>query len=64
MTKQLDLFTWADSRPSNIIDARARFEAKVCAMVQQMLATNELPPHVDGKVIRAAFPSHGERDVA
>lgn len=51
MTKQLDLFAWAYSRPSNVIDARPRFEAKVLDMVKQMIATNRLPPHIDGKVI-------------
>ena len=49
--KQLNLFEWADSKPSNVIDARARFEARVVAFVELMLATNRLPPHIDGKVI-------------
>ncbi len=53
--KQLDLFTWADTRPSNVIDARARFEARVIAFVQIMIETNRLLPHVDGKVIRPEF---------
>lgn len=39
---QMDLFQWADSRPSNVIDARPQFEAKVIAFVQQMLDTNKM----------------------
>jgi len=49
--KQLNLFEWADSKPSNVIDGRPRFEARVVAFVELMLTTNRLPPHVDGKVI-------------
>jgi hypothetical protein len=49
---QLDLFRWAESKPSNVIDARPRFEARVIAFVERMIITNQLPPHVDGQVIR------------
>ena len=57
MSDQMNLFTWADAKPSNVIDARARFEAKVLAMVQQMITTNCLPPRIDGKVIN--IPKRG-----
>ncbi len=53
--KQLDLFVWADTKPSNVIDARHHFEARVVAIVQSMLATNRPPAHVDGKVIKHEF---------
>ena len=48
--KQLDLFVWAESRPSNVIDARWKFEAKVMALVEGML-NGRVPPHVDGQII-------------
>ena len=54
---QMDLIAWANCRPTNVIDARPRFEAKVAALVIQMITTNKLPPHVDGKVI--TIPKRG-----
>lgn len=48
--KQLDLFTWADNKPSNVIDARWRFEAKVISLVEGMIC-GRLPPQRDGKLI-------------
>lgn len=29
MSVQLDLFAWADSRPSNVINARGKFEKRI-----------------------------------
>ena len=52
MKQRMDLFESSDDRPPNVIDARAMFEAKVIAMVRQMIATNELPPQKDGQVIK------------
>ncbi len=49
---QLDLFAWAETRPSNVIDARAQFEARVITFVLTMIETNRLLPHIDGKVIQ------------
>ncbi len=49
--KQITLFEWADARPSNVIDSRWRFEAKVEALVRNML-DGRLPPQIDGKVIK------------
>ena len=48
---QLDLFDWADKRPSNVINSRWRFEAKVEALVRDML-DGRLPPEKQGEVIR------------
>ncbi|SSC73060.1 unnamed protein product [Ciceribacter sp. T2.26MG-112.2] len=48
--KQLDLFTWADNKPSNVIDARWRFEAKVIALVEGMIS-GRMPPKRDGQLI-------------
>ena len=61
--KQMDLFQWADNRPSNVIDARARFEARVFAFVQQMITTNRLPPNIESKIINPV-KFQRERDVA
>jgi hypothetical protein len=59
--KQLNLFAWADTRPSNVIDSRWRFERKVEALVRDML-DGRMPPQIDGKVITPAFGK--ERNVA
>lgn len=48
--KQLDLFVWAENRPSNVIDARWKFEAKVMALVEGML-NGRVPPRVEGQII-------------
>lgn len=58
---QLDLFVWADSKPSNVIDSRWRFERKVEALVRDML-DGRMPPQIDGQVIKPAF--RRERNVA
>lgn len=58
---QLDLFTWAENKPSNVIDSRWRFERKVEALVRDMLS-GRMPPQIDGKVITPTF--RRERNVA
>ncbi|QIB37002.1 hypothetical protein G3A56_02500 [Rhizobium oryzihabitans] len=58
---QLDLFTWADNKPSNVIDSRWRFERKVEALVRSML-DGRMPPQINGQVITHAF--RRERNVA
>lgn len=58
---QLDLFVWADNKPSNVIDSRWRFERKVEALVRNML-DGRLPPLINGKVITPEF--RRERNVA
>lgn len=58
---QLDLFTWAENKPSNVIDSRWRFELKVEALVRDMI-DGRMPPQIDGKVITPTF--RRERNVA
>lgn len=64
--KQLNLFEWADAKPSNIIDARPRFEAKIVAFVEQLIATNRLPPHTDAQIVPIQPPrgAGGKRGAA
>lgn len=61
--EQLDLFTWADSKPSNVINAKARFEAKVMAFVVGII-NGQLPPTRDGKVIAPQFRRDLDRGAA
>ncbi|MBO9168341.1 hypothetical protein [Rhizobium sp. L245/93] len=63
MTEQLDLFKWAEQRPSSVIDCRWRFEAKVIALVEGMI-NGRLPPQVDGKLIEPKFGRDMERGAA
>ena len=49
--KQLDLLDWAESRPSNVIDSRRRFEAKIETLVRNML-DGRMPPEKEGELIR------------
>lgn len=58
---QLDLFVWADSKPSNVIDSRWRFERKVEALVRDML-DGRMPPQINGEVITPKV--WREKDVA
>ena len=58
---QLDLFVWAENRPSTVIDSRWRFEQKVEALVRDML-DGRMPPQIEGQVITPTFKR--ERSVA
>jgi len=58
---QLDLFTWADNKPSNVIDSRWRFERKIETLVRNML-DGRLPPQINGQLITPEF--RRERNVA
>ncbi|RWX74449.1 hypothetical protein EPK99_25020 [Neorhizobium lilium] len=60
--KQLDLFKWAENRPTNVIPAQARFQDRAIAFVRQVMASGEMPAPIDGKVIEHEF--RPERNVA
>lgn len=49
--KQLDLFQWAETRPSSVVNAQGRFQDRAIAFVRQIMAANAMPPHTNGEVI-------------
>jgi hypothetical protein len=60
---QLDLFIWADHKQNNVIDATARFEARVMSLMFGMI-NGHPPPIRDGKLIEAQFRRDIDRGAA
>ncbi len=60
---QLDLFVWAETKPNNVIDAKAKFENRTMAFVIGMM-NGHLPPVKDGMLIQAQFGRDIDRGAA
>ena len=50
---QLDLFTWSENRPSNLIDRRELFQRKIVSLLGAMLDGESLPEK-NGDVVQLA----------
>jgi hypothetical protein len=57
MTDQPTLFDWKPATPSNVIDAKARFQHRAYLWVKKAIETGTEPPHIGGKVI--TIPKRG-----